>query len=63
MDSWESSDQQKDVLMKGLVEDDKKMKEENETCKNISTWKNMNYVMIKEKVEQSPWTVKKSEEK
>ena len=32
-------------------------------CKDISTWQNQNYILMKEKVEESPWIVMKSEEK
>ena len=32
-------------------------------CKDISIGKNKNYILMKEKFEQSPWTVMKSEEK
>ena len=45
------------------VEDDLKMKEEKEMCKDIPTRKNQNYILVKEKVRESPWTVMKSEEK
>ena len=40
-----------------------KMEEEKEMCKDISIVKNQNYIMMKEKVEQSPWIVMKSKEK
>ena len=46
-----------------LVEDDKKMKEEKEMCKDISTSQNQNCITMKERVEESPSTVMKSEEK
>ena len=59
-DSQKNSDQQNGVLIKELIEDNMKMKEEKEMCKKISTWKNNNYILMKEKVEQSPWTVMKS---
>ena len=36
MKSWESSDQQKDVLIRESIGDDLKMKEEKEMCKDIS---------------------------
>ena len=39
------------------------MKAEKEMCKDISIGKNHNCILMKEKVEQSPWTVMKSEEK
>ena len=45
------------------IEDDLKMKEEKVMCKDISTWKNQNYILMKENVEESPWTVMKSEGK
>ena len=48
---------------KQSIEDDLKMKEEKEMCKDISIGKNQNCILMKEKVEQSPWTVMKSEEK
>ena len=32
-------------------------------CKDISKGKNQNYILMKEKVEQSPWTIMKSKEK
>ena len=38
------------------------MKEEKEMCKEISIGKNHNCILMGEKVEQSPWTVMKSEE-
>ena len=38
------------------------MKEEKEMCKDIFVGKNQNYILMKEKVEQSPWTVMKYEE-
>ena len=61
--------QQKELIYELLdggtqpVEDDLKMKEEKEMCKDISIAQNQNYILIKEKVEQSPWTVMKSEGK
>ena len=45
------------------VEDDLKMKEEKEMCKEISAGKNQNCILMKEKVKESPWTVMKSEGK
>ena len=32
-------------------------------CKDIYVVQNQNYILMKEKVEQSPWTVMKFEEK
>ena len=43
------------------IKDDLKMKAEKEMCKDISIGKNQNYILMKEKVEQSPCTVMKSE--
>ena len=43
-------------------EDDLKRKAEEEMCKDISTRQDQNCILIKEEVEQSPWTVMKSEE-
>ena len=45
------------------IGDDLKMKEENEMCKDISIGKNQNFILMKEKVEQSRWIVMKCEEK
>ena len=45
------------------IEDDLKMKEEKEMCKDISTRQNQNCILVKERVEESPWVVMKSEEK
>ena len=45
------------------IGDDMKMKEEKEMCKDISIGKNQNYILMKEKVEQSPWTIMKYEVK
>ena len=36
------------------IEDDLEMKEEKEMCKDISTRQNQNYILMKEKVEESP---------
>ena len=38
------------------------MKAEEEMCKDISTRQDQNCILIKEKVEHSPWTVMKFEE-
>ena len=38
-------------------------KEEKEVYKDISTWQNQNYILMKEKGKQSLWTVTRSEEK
>ena len=48
---------------KQSIEDDLKMKAEKEMCKDISIGKNQNCILMKEKVEHTPWTVMKSEEK
>ena len=45
------------------IEDDLEMKAEKEMCKDISIGKNHNYILMKEKFEQSPWTVMKYEGK
>ena len=42
---------------------DLKMKEEKEMYKDISIGKNQNFFLMKEKVEQSPWTIMKYEGK
>ena len=44
------------------IEDDLKMKEKKEMCKDISIGKNQNCILMKEKVKESPWTVMDSEE-
>ena len=48
---------------KQSIKDDLKMKTEKEMCKEIFIGKNQNCILMKEKVEQSPWIVMKSEEK
>ena len=45
------------------IEDYLKMKEEKEMCKDISTRQNQYCILMKEKVQLSPWTVMKSEGK
>ena len=44
------------------IEDDLEMKAEKEMCKDISTRQDQNFILMKEEVEQSPWTVMKFEE-
>ena len=38
------------------------MKEDKEMCKDISTRQDQNFILMKEEVEQPPWTVMESEE-
>ena len=45
-----------------LAEYDMKIKEEKETCKDISTRQNQDCILMKERVEKSPWTIMKFEE-
>ena len=45
------------------VEDDMKIKEEKQMCKDIYTRKNQDCILMKERVEESPWNFMKSEEK
>ena len=44
------------------VEDDMKIKEEREMCNDISTKQNQDCILMKERVEELPWTVMNSEE-